>query len=220
MKTKIKNTANTLLKQSMSITYTVISTIIVFFIFGIIINIFSLIFLYGEIKILLFEGSVVSNIIGIFIIFLFLFFLPFVYLFFGKKHGIQKAVLKIISQKKSFITEYLLDKLFERINNKENIRKKINEIIPLYFEKINNMPLIMRIIFNFLARYINFIDIIKSSVDEQSEEENFDMKKFSQSVSVKVNEALDDKFFSTDLTWLWILMFINIFIVILVKILI
>ncbi|MBK8396012.1 MAG: hypothetical protein IPL26_12350 [Leptospiraceae bacterium] len=189
---------------------------------GIFINWILLIFLWPELSIL-FDASVARGGHGgagaaLLVLFLMIvmnwqasllfltFFLvfPVLHFFFSKKYAVTVAIYNLLKDKKEYLIKYLFQKFFEKVNSKVEWLNKlnssgsiqvVNEYLPVYIKKMEGMPFPIRMILKFLFAKLNLLGIVSAVISEEGKV-NISLEELINKVSAKVNETLDEKFFS------------------------
>lgn len=106
---------------------------------------------------------------------------PIVYFFAGKKRGIQAAACKAIAQNKTFLVDYFCCNLFETIvQAPDNIG--INEYLPIFRKKLNGALYPLRLLLKKFLKGIDFTDI-----------KDFHPQRFSSTLSLEINAMMDEK---------------------------
>ncbi|HNE54912.1 MAG TPA: hypothetical protein PK079_17195, partial [Leptospiraceae bacterium] len=119
-----------------------------------------------------------------------------------------------------------LNQFFERIKNRLEWLDKLNssgtisvlnEYLPIYIQKLEGMPFMIRwIVKLFLGRF-DFLGIVSGVLNEQGQID-IGQKEIINKISDKVNTVLDEKLFSPSFTGIITLYIINISAFIIIKV--
>lgn len=172
-------------------------------------------------------ASLWQSLPAIFLTALFLLGFPVTYFLFGKKHGVQVAMTKFLKDKKSDLLIYFLAQLFDRIKARPELLQKVQtsgavaalrEIIPAYIAKLDDLPRPMRFLLRIVLRKVN-IDGIVMLLEESKELDALDVDRISAATRTKLNDFLDERFFTPSLVPLFALLGGNVVAFVLVKLL-
>jgi hypothetical protein len=154
---------------------------------------------------------------GLLLILAFVLALPACYFVLGQKHGLRGALLLAVGEHKSTAVTYLVERLFafirerphwvQRIND-SGLRATLNEVLPVYLEKLDNLPSVMRRLFRLLVGRVDFRGLLLKVV-ETHHIEQLDVERMSAATIEEVDAFLDERFFQASLTWLWVLLGLN-----------
>lgn len=196
--------------------FRIISRIALITLSGAFLNMLFLIFSYSEMRTLLHTEAASSadggGISGFFILIytylalnwklllfisMYFFFFPLAYFLTAKSVVISSTVKKIVAENKDFIIEYIVRKLFDRLDSvtgwkdrtdKSSTIKIINEYLPKFLKKLDGIPFIIKMIVRFFLERIPFHEVFTSIVSEEGK-----IELSPESVSAKLSEVLNDK---------------------------
>jgi len=152
---------------------------------------------------------------------------PAAYLVLGKKHGVTKAVHYVINDNKEFVTDYMVDRLFDYAAEKTaagGMKKAVTasrvlEVLPRFIAGLENLPGPMRLLVRKLLDRIDFGGILTDVVEEMgSGSGELDMETVSGTAKRTVNRIIEENVFVPDLKWFYILFAVNIAVFAAVKI--
>lgn len=162
---------------------------------------------------------------GILIAATFLIGFPVVYVLMGKKHGVQVAMTTYLKDRKGQLILLFLGRLFEAIKRRPEWVAKIqrsggltalHEIIPVYLDKLENMPRPLRYVIRAALDRANF-DGMLGVLAEAKELDELDIERISPASLRRLGDFIDDRFFAPSLKPLCALMAANLTICALVK---
>ncbi|MCU0848478.1 MAG: hypothetical protein MUD12_11380 [Spirochaetes bacterium] len=152
---------------------------------------------------------------------------PAVYLVLGKKHGVTKAVHYVINDNRDFVTDYMIDRLFDYAAEKGTaggMKKavtgsRILEVLPRFIAGLENLPWPMRLLAGKLMDRIDFGGILTDVVEELGAGSGeLEMETVSGAAKRTVNRIIEENVFVPDLKWFYILFAVNITAFLVVKI--
>ncbi len=226
-----------LLKTAAKSSFYVLSRTLLFFLLGLLLNLLFLLFLRPEINLLTIKfsgpgpahiGGGIGALLAIFIlaflywrvILLFLGFgvvFPIGYLILGKKYGVQKAILSAVSGRQKFLTVYLVDRLFDRIQNRTNVletfsksefRTFLHEHLTTYTKKLENMPFLLRLVCKRVLRKWSLLQAVDRTLATLGEDQ-INIHSFKKTLIEQIDSSLDQRLFSQSYTHLAILVAVN-----------
>lgn len=214
-----------LLRQTASVTYTILSRIIGLTLLGGILNLGFLVLLYPEFKFFFTEKEGMVRILGTLLLLGSILIPLLFYFLLGKQYAIRTAVCQVVNQNKSFFTTYLIHQLFAYIDTRHewqvmlqrlDFRGIAEKILPLYMVTCYGMPWSLRILFDILKEMIDFVGILSEVLQEQR---SVDIEQLSSTATTRLNIMIDDKLYllTPKLTGLWTLLGINLTIFVLLK---
>jgi hypothetical protein len=218
----MKQALSITLQQAAKTTYYIVSRIAGFVALGLVVNIVLVALLWPEFNVISQQYQGAQPLIRVLIVILlsgvFLLGWSALYFLLGQKHGILAALRYILAENKFFVTEYLVSKLLERIHampvwlekiNQSGVRKALNEILPIYLAKLDNMSWALRKLFRLLIEQIDVQGIVSAVIEEQQLTE-LDVPKLNKGIAVRINALMEDIFLTPNWQWLLILIVSNI----------
>lgn len=141
---------------------------------------------------------------------------PVAWFMVGQKHGIQVAIRHIVAERKAFLVEYLIRRLAAKLQtpamaeriNQSGLRKALNEMLPGYLAKLDNMPWSLRKLFRWVVSRLDFQGFLLGIVDEK-QLRTVDADVLCDAASEKANQLIDEKLLSASPTLLWGLAGVN-----------
>lgn len=219
MNANLKKGTGALVKQAASIAWLVSSRTVGFAVLGVVLNLIAAVVVYSEVYALFSAGGWQNIVLAAGVVLALLLF-PIGYALLGKAYGVQLAVYHILSKQKTFLINYLAVKLSEKIEHdpkwqakmrESGVRKTFDEMLPKYFDKLDNMNWAVRLVFDLVLDSVDVVNVIKSALDEQADTPgDFDWPRFTRSAGAKLDERIDEDFLTVDLTFFWILLALNI----------
>ena len=152
---------------------------------------------------------------------------PALYFVLGQKHGIKKAIHYIISDNREFIMEYTVDRLWDHAARQSGIQGKVDatlsgpvvrEILPRYLKRLDNMPRPLRRAARLVIARIDLAGIVTKIIEQKGEDRPLDFNTLASAVKEKASAAVEEKFFAPNLVWFWILSSVNLASCIILKI--
>lgn len=141
---------------------------------------------------------------------------PVAWFFVGQKHGIQVAIRHIVAERKAFLVEYLIRRLAAKLQtpalaervNRSGLRATLNEVLPGYLSKLDNMPWSLRKLFRWVVGRLDVQGFLLGIVDEK-QLRTVDADALCDAAAQKANQLIDEKLLSASPTLLWVLAAVN-----------
>ncbi|MBL8993697.1 MAG: hypothetical protein JNM63_10175 [Spirochaetia bacterium] len=225
-----------ILKVVSRIIFIVVSRSVVFTAAGILINLILLTFLYPEMVATFSHvasmpvaraGGAGAVIALVFIIFqmwpawLMLAVLglgfPALYFFFGHKHAIASALRYLVVSQSPFVLSYLVERLAAFVRSKPEFVEKLRnndvtyfarEVLPRYLQKLDNMPLLVRVVFRKLLEKIHLRGILEKIVENRALLEG-DSEQIQNEAVAKGKDLFDARLPAPSLRWFSILVIVD-----------
>lgn len=142
---------------------------------------------------------------------------PVAWFLVGQKHGIQVAVRHIVAERKAFLVEYLIRRLAAKLQtpamvervNRSGLRATLNEVLPGYLMKLDNMPWSLRKLFRWVVGRLDVQGFLLGIVDEK-QLRTLDADALCEAASEKANQLIDDKLLTASPTLLWVAAAVNV----------
>lgn len=217
-------TLKSLVRFGAGIAWQLISRVILFVFFGVLIN-WVFFFLLPDMCSIEGEGlgwmtymrevasqCTISFIVG----FLFLIAFPIAFVFLGYKYSIQNAIHYSYVKNKDTFYHYLSNRMLSFVETKQSGDSNALQLAGNFLEKLDNVPWVMRTVIGFFKDKIPFVEVLeKMSAKVDITPEN------SEAVALQLaqdaDEYIEDELLKPDLTLVWVLLGISVVLFALVK---
>jgi hypothetical protein len=209
--------------------FLIFSRAIGFGLLGLVLNLFLLILAWPEIRSAFDIGHAAhTSLAWVVLIFsvpfllsLILFVAPILYFIFGQKHGVNHAIHYVFSQNHDYLMQLVMDKFRDFVEKRQLLTtgrasEKIPALLGNYLNKIDNLP---KPIAWLTKRFILKANIVTAakSVSQQPEADKLNLAQFLSTTAQEVGKSINAQTFQPSITWLWILLTINLSVFTLLK---